>query len=322
VNREAPCPVCENDQWELLRKQTFERASGEADGYLRARIGVLLDVWHAGTDRATIAWSVCRACGFVGYLPRPTAQNVAEKYEALANGQLAPAKRLPAMPFDPATWDKGDAAGAHRRRAAALFDLLSEWVVPGSSILDFGGGTGRLMRDFVIAGHRCEVLDYGTRAPLSGVAYAGATFADLPPGPGYDLAVCSHVLEHVANPTEDLRNLRSILKKDGLLYIEVPCEVWKGGPVPREPVTHINYFSTGPVRTLLEKAGLDVIGCHYAPYITYDGGAGLAVKALARVAKPSARPVLGGSEPVKALIAGSLKPILRDWQPGRFSRSG
>jgi SAM-dependent methyltransferase len=321
VRSDAPCPVCGENRWESLRSQTFSRLDDSADGYVKARIDVLLDVWRLGSNAATatIVWSVCKACGFLSYLPRPTAQDVAAKYQALATGKLPPARKRPAGAFKPTKWDEGDKGGAHRARAAALFELLSPWLVQGSAILDFGGGSGRLMRDFVLAGHRCQVLDYGIRAPLPGVGYAGSTFQELDRSERYDLVICSHVLEHVAEPIEDLRSLCSILKDGGLLYVEVPCEISCGGPTPREPVTHINYFSAGPMRTLLERAGARVIGCHYAPFINYERNSSLAVKALATAGRDNRVPAyLGGADPVKALMAGSLRPLLSDWLPGSF----
>nr|VFJ68508.1 MAG: Methyltransferase domain-containing protein [Candidatus Kentron sp. FM]VFJ71901.1 MAG: Methyltransferase domain-containing protein [Candidatus Kentron sp. FM]VFK10579.1 MAG: Methyltransferase domain-containing protein [Candidatus Kentron sp. FM] len=50
----------------------------------------------------------------------------------------------------------------------------------------------------------------------------GATERDLSPGERFDFIVCSHVIEHVADPVGVLATLSGHLSDGGLMYVEVP----------------------------------------------------------------------------------------------------
>src|SRR5690606_21766224 len=148
---------------------------------------------------------------------------------------------------------------------------------------DFGGAQGAILEYFVRQGMDCHVVDYGCRTPLSGIHYRGPDLQGV--GEEYDLAICNHVLEHVADPIRELQAVRSVLAPGGVLFVEVPLELWnKKHPRPPEPVTHINWFSVPSLRHCLGAAGFDVLRVHYASFRTYSGERGLAVRAVARKA--------------------------------------
>ena len=101
------------------------------------------------------------------------------------------------------------------------------------------------------------------------------------------MIICSHVLEHLVDPTEVVRSLADYLLDDGIIYVEVPLEIWDCIPLPVEPVTHINFFSPESLRILLEVSGLEVITCEQDLFTTEDGQKAFAVKAVARRPKVS-----------------------------------
>lgn len=78
----------------------------------------------------------------------------------------------------------------------------------------------------------------------------------------YDLIILRHVLEHSQHPMRMLKDLRSLLSKTGILYIEVPnlyagCARlfkarWKGFYVPR----HTFHFTKQSLQEVIEKAGM------------------------------------------------------------------
>ncbi len=134
----------------------------------------------------------------------------------------------------------------------------------------------------------------------------------------FDLIVCSHVFEHIADPVQDAANLLSLLRPEGRIYIEVPCELWSSPPTPREPATHINYFSANSLRAALFTAGFGTVECYYAPFHTYRGDRALSVRALAGTS-PRALAKIDDAD-ARALLAGNLKTLLKNWMPGRFQR--
>lgn len=88
----------------------------------------------------------------------------------------------------------------------------------------------------------------------------------------FNIVTLLNVLEHLRNPAETLGNIRTqLLEKNGLLVIDVPNEFndfqtvanaeyhlnewWVCSP------NHINYFSTGSLKNLLEMCGYKIIFC-------------------------------------------------------------
>jgi SAM-dependent methyltransferase len=76
----------------------------------------------------------------------------------------------------------------------------------------------------------------------------------------YDLIVMSHVLEHVTEPLNFLNNATKKLKKDGIIFIEVPCRDWLHKSID-EP--HLLFFDKEPMSRLLEKVGFNDISLSY-----------------------------------------------------------
>src|SRR5262249_47690292 len=140
-------------------------------------------------------------------------------------------------------------SNAELRRSAKLFRFL-QGRLPNdrfAQILDFGGGDGRLMREFFKRGHDCYLVDY-REDTLPGVRRIGSTEADIPLNAKFDLIVCSQVVEHLANPKRVLSCLAEHLDTRGHLYIEVPLEVWRHAPLHEEPVTHVNFFTASSLQ--------------------------------------------------------------------------
>jgi len=111
------------------------------------------------------------------------------------------------------------------------------------------------MSGFLVRGWHCWVVDYTPRT-VPGIARLGETLDDVDPSQRFDLIVCSHVLEHVADPVGTIKKLRCFLAERGVLYVEVPMEIWRRPPIHEEPVTHVNFFTLESLRFGLENAGL------------------------------------------------------------------
>jgi SAM-dependent methyltransferase len=172
-----------------------------------------------------------------------------------------------------------------------------------ATILDFGGGKGRLLYSFVEAGFRCGVLDY-VDSVIPGVDYLGRELADLPADARFHMIICSHVIEHLAEPKLAIEALRDRLEDNGRLYIEVPLEIWKRAPPSMDPVTHINFFTRESLRTLMEASGLTVLHCGYQSFTRPNGKTGIAIKAVGEILvdRSESTPTYAGMAPVKRLL--------------------
>jgi 2-polyprenyl-3-methyl-5-hydroxy-6-metoxy-1,4-benzoquinol methylase len=92
---------------------------------------------------------------------------------------------------------------------------------------------------------------------------------------GFDVVVLCHVLEHVDSPVGLLRTLRTLLKPDGVLYVEVPNYDTLSAHLPGWHAYypfHLSYFGQRSFNIALEKAELQVVGAgthtsmEYWPY--------------------------------------------------------
>jgi len=91
----------------------------------------------------------------------------------------------------------------------------------------------------------------------------------------FDLALLIHVLEHVEDPAKLLRNIRQLLRPNGLLFIELPNlnrfsvhrSVKRGTLPPMEyPPHHMTFWSTGALSRALALTGYSVLECHPRPF--------------------------------------------------------
>lgn len=235
------CPVCASRTW----------TRGPAYRYLREnadtpRRRALFAAWFPDADEVTLTAQVCRACGLACYSPRPDEADVEAKYAYLyEHEEAAPPGRLPQL-----KWHDGvRGQRVHRHLAPRLGDART--------VLDVGGGHGQLLEPFVRRGLTCSVVDYLDEV-VPGVSRAGDTLDDLPSGDEYDVVICSHVLEHVADPRGLLTRIRAHLAPGGLVYAEVPLEIWRGIPIGGDPVTHVSFFSPDSMRTLFRATGWTV----------------------------------------------------------------
>jgi SAM-dependent methyltransferase len=277
------CPICDGADWDVIGSRTYARAATDGlSDFLRDRYRVVFEVWQAGVSDFTIESRVCRACGFVLFAPRPSAEDVDRKYRFL---QSIGSNR-PLTPYD---------SQRERRRSARLLEIVTPHLasMAGADVLDFGGADGRLMQAFAARGARCHVIDY-CDTPIPGVVRLGATARDLPAGDTYDAIVCSHVLEHVADPLATVRTLAERLKPDGVFYAEVPMEVWRRAPLPKEPVTHINFFTPSSLTYLMARAGLAAVTSGLAAYPHPDGATALVIGCIARPANRLIHPPAPG----------------------------
>ncbi len=294
MNSSPDCPVCASRQWVTIGRKTWNRADlPSLDPVLQKRLRVLYEVWCPGSNEFSATSELCQACGFVIYSPRPTAAEIDAKYRFLT--ELGPDEAIPSLESE-----------FNQIRTASLFQVLAKHLPQptGNRLLDFGGGDGRLLKHFIERGDQGFVIDY-VRETLPGVAKLGDTLNDLDPQTRFDGIVCSHVLEHVAEPFAVLTQLVKHLAPEGRIFIEVPMEIWKRPPLQPDPVTHVNFFTEHSLRAMLVRAGLQVDLCR-TEGIKLPGSMNIVVRGIAKLtAKPSPMPT-GGADDVRKLLNPSL----------------
>lgn len=263
------CPVCGAAEWTILGERTYRRPA-KLDPERQKALRVLFDVWVPGRQEFRVEFAGCNVCAMMVYLPRPSPEDLQAKYEALAG-------------FGHSTPSLDEAPRRRRLRAQRLYDILAPHLprpVDQSRILDFGGGDGRLLTRLAEAGGTCELIDY-CEEPVAGVRQIGRTVDTLADEPLYDAIVCSHVVEHLAEPLPVLERLIRNLRPGGAIYVEVPVEVVKRMPAGIEPVTHCNFFIPESLAALMERAGGKLLACKLTSYPHPKGGWRLCAGAVA-----------------------------------------
>ena len=125
--------------------------------------------------------------------------------------------------FDAACASRGISGGPVR----VLVRRLVEKYVRGGSLLDFGAGTGDLVREFFESGNFASVgaLDILPRPPElpSDISWT-VTDLNLPVDSDavFDAVVSCELIEHLENPRAMFRSLFALLKPGGIAIITTP----------------------------------------------------------------------------------------------------
>ncbi len=159
----------------------------------------------------------------------------------------------------------------------------------GKNILDFGCGAGRFIR--ALRNRRPDLHAYGCDVSVSAISLAqhnadNVNYAvnkvdeRLP----YENEFFSNififdVLEHVSDPLRTLLDLNRILKKEGVLFLQVPCEKdwlslwfwfdkwgWKKD-LTKKFAGHISFFSRKELKKTIMEAGFKIEKKYYCDHL-------------------------------------------------------
>ena len=157
---------------------------------------------------------------------------------------------------------------------------------PGANrAIDVGCGAGYLLVDLQRRGFECLGIDFNedlvrvANERFGVPARVDDVWNLVALGARFDVALLSHVLEHVDDPLGLLQNIRQILNPGGFLVIEIPNRNWysvghslKQGTCTwnNYPPHHITFWSTASLRRVLERAGFSVVECIPRPFEDMD----------------------------------------------------
>lgn len=216
-----------------------------------------------GKSREPLLVVQCAHCGLGHVEPMPTTQALedwyARRYRQDYKGAVAP--RL-----------------AHVLRAARI--VLERWdwasgrggLRPPARALDIGASSG----EWVYLLHRLGVAACGiephegysafARESLGLDIVAGTLQQRLPqmPAGSFDLISMFHVLEHLPDPLQALRDIRTLLSPQGALFIEVPDAAGMSSPGNTFFRAHTLYFSAHSLRSLAMAAGFEVAADNFS----------------------------------------------------------
>lgn len=172
--------------------------------------------------------------------------------------------RLP-RPFAPAWFDEARliVQGAHVRAALADRPLRGR-------VLNAGCGEGLYAPLIEAAADVTAIVNVDVNRPAIARSRADrrhrdlrASLTALPFRSGaFDSAICSEVLEHVADDRAAARELARVLGPGGWLLVTVPAV-----PAPYDPAHVREGYTRDAITSLLQEAGFDIVktrDCHHA----------------------------------------------------------
>jgi ubiquinone/menaquinone biosynthesis C-methylase UbiE len=277
------CASCNANDWVTVKQYHLKKNPNKKVANTNTNIindssnkihQIFFNVWFPNQVEVTLTSIYCRTCGFMCYSPRPDENDINAKYNYVKEkGKIGILHNLTprALKLD------------QQRELFINKTVAKHHDTKSQSVLDVGGGDGRFLRPFLKAGCDCYVADFNPN-PYPGVKRIGSTLNDISVGTLFDIVICSHVLEHVTDPGDFLRQLSTFLKKDGVVYIEIPLEVWQGIAIDKDPVTHINFFTVNSLKNALLLNGLTPLSIE-SKFSTYNGVYKRVAWAVASVAK-------------------------------------
>ncbi len=199
----------------------------------------------------------CEACGYMWTDPAPSAASLDDFYSGRyreIRRETATAKYL---------------ANADRRARSQKSFITAHATTPlqDARVLDIGCSAGSLLKCLGestgnLAGYEPDagmLAAARTRLPAGSELVCGAYAPGMAKTASADLVTLSHVLEHIADPVEFLRELLRIARPGGSLFIEVPHETDKSvGEIIRAgyaSLGHLVFFSPRSLRSAIERAG-------------------------------------------------------------------
>lgn len=137
----------------------------------------------------------------------------------------------------------------------------------GKKVLDVGCGYGELLH-VLSKQDKCDVLGIEPSKETALIGEEAFKIRIIPillneykGRDKFDLVICNHTLEHLDSPKDFLNDIRNIIKKKGLLYLEVPNVFWPSGGMPLKKFfynEHLQTFSKENLSLLLSASGFSI----------------------------------------------------------------
>ncbi len=291
---EDPCPLCESTDAEELATRD------------RYQMGV-----------RTVG---CGDCGFVYTNPRPTAA-------ALDHFYKNDYRRTYGHEEQP-TLAAIEHLGLRERARHAADAMQRLGVLPAKSFLELGCGHGCLLEEVkrrnpgcLVRGVEPSAAYAAFSAKLAGCEVTAEHQESTEP---VEVIAAVHVLEHVRDPVDFLRQLASRLSASGRIYLCVP-DASRHSELRDLHLAHLNHFSLETLLRAAKKAGLVALAaeCHDPPrnvvslHVVLRRGDGREVsKAVRRLGRSLLAPASSAEPAPRRLRIRSVADWLRDQPQG------
>ena len=212
----------------------------------------LLALRHAVEGRKMGFVTGCEGCGLVFTNPQPTPAELARLYSPEGDWRL---RRTATVPAGEEHHDKPRGSSWSRMFAPIHNALPVTSPSPGSAVLDFGCGWGKLLDSLQDSGWST----FGIEPALDHAFRRHRRLHVVPDVPTFDLIVANHVLEHTPDPLRLLRQFARASKPGAFLFIHVPrldtMPIHRDYKYVLKGHVHITAYTWPCLQTLLALAG-------------------------------------------------------------------
>jgi SAM-dependent methyltransferase len=221
------------------------------------------DSWQLSTISNGHAYSICntlqcKICKFMFLDIRFSDEEAARLYKDYRGDEYTKLRDF----YEPGYASRNTKLNSGQDYIHLIESFLSPYLDFPLSILDWGGDTGK-NTPFKNKTNILDIYDISDKELVKGARRVDKEGIKKTK---YDLIVCSNVLEHVSYPYDLLLEIFPAMKKDTVLYIEVPFEnlmkenKLNAYELKRHWHEHINFFSEESLRYLASNVGYEVIG--------------------------------------------------------------
>jgi hypothetical protein len=220
--------------------------------------------WGLKTIKNGTAYTVCNTifcpdCGFLFLDMRFSDEELASLYDGYRNAEYTDLRER----YEPGYKERNEGLISGINYINQVEEFLAPFLSFPLSILDWGGDTGK-NTPFKDRNTEFHIYDISNVVPVQG---AEIVSKDKVQQTKYDLIVCSMVLEHVPYPAKLILEIKQNMRKNTLLYIEVPFEELMRVSENDKDLQlkkrhwheHINFYSQESLRRLLTACGLQIV---------------------------------------------------------------
>lgn len=197
---------------------------------------------------------LCPECGLISHAHIPDDGELAEyygrEYRVDYHGEVTPSDHRVYR-----AW----------RNGGRILRQLRPYLAGSGRVLEVGAGIGCTVKQFELAGYEARGIEPNrgflaySREILKSRVEMGE-WSDLPPEPDCDVLLLIHVIEHLRDPAQALSHLRTMLEKNGLLYVECPnFAAPHAAPGMQFHYAHIFNFSPPQLKAMAEKCGFELV---------------------------------------------------------------
>jgi SAM-dependent methyltransferase len=252
----------------------------------------VIEYWVVARGRVAMA---CWSCGFLFTHPRPTEEELTQRYGREGIWQSRHA-----------TAHAAAQTKSKKRSAPALLAALDEHFPAtrpraGARMFDFGCGTGAWLNAFQDRGWLTAGLE-----PSTDVAFVRHERLDTVPADGrFELVFVWHVLEHLPRPVHVLQTLARAIAPGGYCLVSVPrvdtIAIHRDLSYILRPPAHISAYTEACLRGLMASCGLHPVAALHELDDVFSRGAPVRLRLLARKGSEGAMDA-GGSQALHSVL--------------------